>query len=238
MTNKVLLNNVDHHDLRVIARHGPEFGDNINQALIFPTEFEVVQREYPILFRKDADGEFQAVVLLGLDRDENLFLENGDWKARYVPAVQQRGPFSIALNDDAAQTGPMIHVDLEHPRISRTEGEALFLPHGGNAPYLEHVTGVLRTIYVGIEASRPMFAAFEEAGMIEPVQIEIKLSDAEQYDLPQYHAVSEDRLAALDGPALERLHRQGFLRLAFQAAASLGNMSRLIDLKNRKLEDR
>jgi len=238
MTNKVLLNNIDHHDLRVIARHGPEFGDNINQALIFPTEFEVVQREYPILFRRDVDDEFQAVVLLGLDRDENLFLENGAWQARYVPAVQQRGPFSIALNDNPAQTGPMIHVDLEHPRISRTEGEALFLEHGGNAPYLEHVTGLLRTIYLGIEASRPMFAAFEEAGLIEPVQIEIKLSDAEQYNLPQYHAIAEERLAALDGSALERLHRQGFLRLAFQAASSLGNISRLIDLKNRKLEGR
>jgi hypothetical protein len=238
MTNKVLLNNVEHHDLRVVVRHGPEFGDNINQALIFPTEFEVVQREYPILFRKDEDGEFQAVVLLGLDRDENLFLENGGWQARYVPAVQRRGPFSIALNDHAAQTGPMIHVDLEHPRISRSEGEILFLPHGGNAPYLEHVTEVLRIIYLGIEASRPMFAAFEEAGLIEPVEIEIKLNDAKQYSLPQYYTIAEEKLAALDGSALERLHRQGFLRLAFQAAASLGNISRLIELKNRKLEDR
>jgi hypothetical protein len=237
MTNKVLLNNIDHHDLRVIARHGPEFGDDINQALIFPTEFEVVQREYPILFRKDENDEFQSVVLLGLDRDENLFLENGDWQARYVPAAQRRGPFSIALNDNAGQTVPMIHVDIEHPRISRTEGEMLFLPHGGNAPYLEQVADLLRTIYLGIEASRPMFAAFEEAGLIEPVQIEVKLSDTKQYNLSQYHAVSEERLAALDGSALERLHRQSFLRLAFQAAASLGNISRLIDLKNRKLED-
>lgn len=218
----------------MIVRHGPEFGDNINQALVFPTEFEVLQREYPILFRKDAEDEFQAVVLLGLDRDENLFLENGDWQARYVPAVQRRGPFSIALQDNPEQPGPMIHVDLEHPRISRTEGEPLFLPHGGNAPYLEQVTDLLRTIYLGIKASRPMFAAFEEAGLIEPVQIEIKLSDVEQYDLPQYHAIAEERLTALDGSALERLHRQGFLRLAFQAVASLGNISRLIDLKNRK----
>jgi hypothetical protein len=238
MINKVLLNNIDHHDLRVIARHGPEFGDSINQALIFPTEFEVVQREYPILFRKDVDGEFQAVVLLGLDRDENLFLENGGWQARYVPAAQRHGPFSIALNDNAAQSGPMIHVDLEHPRISRTEGENLFLPHGGNAPYLEQVTEVLRTIYLGIEANGPMFSAFAEAGLIEPVQIEIKLGDGAQYNLPQYHSISDERLAALNGSALERLHRQGFLRLAFQAAASLGNISRLIDLKNRKLEGR
>ena len=34
---------------------------------------------------------------------------------------------------------------------------------------------------------------------------------------------------------LERLHRAGYLRPAFFAAASLGNVSRLIELKNRKV---
>ena len=66
---QVLLNNIDHQDLRVIVRHGGEFGDSINQTLIFPTEFEEIQREYPIVFRKDAEGEFQSVALLGLDKD-------------------------------------------------------------------------------------------------------------------------------------------------------------------------
>ena len=34
--------------------------------------------------------------------------------------------------------------------------------------------------------------------------------------------------------ALERLHQRGFLRAAFLAAASLGNVSRLIELKGRR----
>ncbi len=76
MTNKVLLNNVDHQDLKVVVRHSAAYGDGINQALVFPTEYEALQREYPILFRRDEDGEFHSVVLLGLDRDEHLFLSN------------------------------------------------------------------------------------------------------------------------------------------------------------------
>jgi hypothetical protein len=58
MTNRVLLNNVEHRDLRVDTRHSVAFGDGINQVLVFPTEFEDLQREYPILFRRDADGNF------------------------------------------------------------------------------------------------------------------------------------------------------------------------------------
>lgn len=238
MTNRVLLNNVDHHDLRVIAGHSAEFGDSVNQVLIFPTEFEDIQREYPILFRKDANGEFQSVALLGLDRDENLFLDKIGWQGRYVPAAQQRGPFSIGLAAqqwaDEPRAEPMIHVDLDHPRISREKGEPLFLQHGGNAPYLEHVARTLRVIYAGLEISKPMFAAFEQAGLIEPVRLEIKISDTEQYDVSSYCTVGEDRLAGLDGATLEHLNKAGFLRLAFSVASSLHNVNRLIELKNRR----
>ena len=147
--NRVLLNNVDHHDLRVITRHGAEFGDAVNQVMVFPTEFESVQREYPIVFRRDAEGALRPVALLGLARDENLFLDGaGEWQAGYVPALLQRGPFSVAA-PDAADGEPMIRVDLADPRVSRSEGTPVFLPHGGNSPYLEQMTDVLRTLYVG-----------------------------------------------------------------------------------------
>ena len=237
MTNNVLLNNVDHQHLRVDTRHGAAYGDAINQVLIFPTEYEDVQREYPIFFRRDEAGDFQSIALLGLDKDENLFLgEDGSWQAGYVPAMQRRGPFSIALQERQGETAPrpMIHVDLDHPRICSDEGEPLFLPHGGNAPYLAHVTEVLRSIYTGIEVGRPMFAAFAELGLIRPVAVEARLSDDELFVLPDFHTIDEARLAALDGASLARLHEGGFLRAAFLAAASLGNMSRLIALKNRR----
>jgi hypothetical protein len=236
MTNRVLLNNVDHGDLRVVAGHGPAFGDAINQVLIFPTEFEAVQREYPIFFRKDADGAFQSVALLGLDRDENLFLEEGGWNARYVPAIQQRGPFSIALREGGGE--PMIHVDLDHPRVqaAKTEsgGEPLFLPAGGNAPYLQHVARLLGVIYDGLEIGKAMFAAFEAAGLLEPVDVEIKLDDHAQYDLPGLFTISQERFAGLDGAALEALHRAGFLAAAQWVLSSLGNVGSLVELKNRK----
>ena len=238
MTNAVLLNNVDHADLRVVTRHAAEFGDGINQVLIFPTEYEEVQREYPIFFRKDPNGGFQSVALLGLDRDENLFLDAEGWQARYVPAVQRRGPFMIGFQEredvGEVRREPMIHVDLDHSRISATEGEPIFLPQGGNSLYLEHVAALLRLIHQGLEVSEPMFAAFEALDLIRPVAVEVQLDDAEQYVLPDFLTIDEARLAELDGAALNGLHREGFLRAAFMAAASLGNVSRLIDLKNRR----
>jgi len=238
MARTAVLDNVAHHDLRIRTGYSAEFGDNVNLVPVFPTEFPYVQREYPILFRKDAGGQLQAFALLGLDREENLFLEGNSWNARYVPAIQQRGPFLIGFRpaSDNSETvrEPIIHVDLDHPRVSRTEGEPVFLRHGGNSPYLERVSRMLQSIYRGTGAIAPMFAAFEEAGLIEAMEIEIQLDDRTKYSLPGFFTISEERFTQLDGAALERLNKPGFLNLALFSLASLGNISWLIELKNRK----
>jgi hypothetical protein len=201
--------------------------------LVFPTEFEDLQREYPILFRRGDDGELQAVALLGLDRGENLFLaDGGRWRARYVPALSARGPFSIGV--PAGGGDPMIHIDLDDPRVGQADGDPLFLPQGGNSPYLQRIAGLLGKLYDGIELTRPMFAAFEAAGLIEQIKIEISLSETETYELDDYGSIAPEKLAALDGETLAALNREGHLRAAFLAMASLGNVERLIALKNRK----
>jgi SapC len=240
MTNTVLLSNVEHADVKVDVKHSEEFGDAVNQVLIFPTEFDDIQREYPILICKDNEGAFQSVALLGLDRDENLFLDTGGWQARYVPALQQRGPFLIGFQeqeiDGVVRNEPVILVDLDHPRITAKDGVAVFLPHGGNSPYLEHVTDILRCIHQGVEVGRVLFAMLDEMGLLEPVTLEIKLTDTEQYNLPDYYTVSQECFMQLDGKALERLHHAGFLAPVFSIISSLRNVSRLIDMKNRKAQ--
>ncbi|HEU4959006.1 MAG TPA: SapC family protein [Sphingomonas sp.] len=229
MSGPVLLNNIDHADVRVRLGYGPAFGDAVNQIDLFPTEFEAAQRDYPIVFRRNPDGGYRAVALLGLDRDENLFLDRGEWRARYVPALIQRGPFSIGVPRDGGE--PMIHIDLGHPRISRNEGEPLFREHGGNAPYLDHIAKVLQLIYAGVDAAAPMFAAFDALDLIEPVTIDIELTDTRRYRVPNCHTIDRARLAQLDGEALAELHRNDFLRAAMWVSSSLGNVSRLIELK-------
>jgi SapC protein len=236
MTRHALLNNVDHHDLRVILRYGPEFGDAVATVPTFPTEFADIQREYPIFFQKDqASGQFQSVVLLGFKEGENLFLEDGRWNSKYLPGVIARGPFLIGFQErqegGVMRKEPMIHVDLDHPRVSRTEGQAVFLPRGGNTPYLDHVANVLKGIHEGIETGRVMFATFAELDLIEPVTVEIKVSETEKYGLQGLHTINQEKLRALDGEKLSRLHRSGFLQGAYLIIASLGNVRALMAAK-------
>jgi hypothetical protein len=237
MTRNVLLDNVAHKDLKVRTGYSAEFGDSINSVMVFPTEFVHVQREYPILFRKDSSGQTQAFAMLGLDRDENLFLQGSTWNARYVPAALARGPFVIGFRqNEAGETiNEMVtHIDLDHPRVSETDGEPIFRSQGGNSPYLERANRMLQLIHRGLGATAPMIAAFEEAGLLEAREIEIQLDDRTKYQVPGFLTISEARLVKLDGAQLEKLNKTGFLHFALFALASLGNINWLIELKNRK----
>lgn len=240
MGQHVLLNNVDHQDLRLITRHGSAFGDSVNQALVFPTEYQDIQRHYPIFFRRTESGGFKSIALLGFDKDENLFLEGDRWHATHVPAVQRIGPFLIGQPQAApgqelpANAEAMILVDPDHVRISRSEGEPLFLTQGGNSPALMHITSVLQQVYAGQTLSDRMFAAFFETGLLAPVDIEVKISDRQSFMLKDMLTISRAALAGLDGQALQALNQAGFLAMAFHVLSSMGNLSHMITLKTER----
>lgn len=231
MSDPVLLNNIDHHDLRVVTGWGARWGDAVNEVTVFATEFEALSRDYPIVFRRDAAGAFRATVLLGLERGENLYLDGERWDARVVPALIARGPFSIGVPAAGDAGEPMIHIDLGHPRLSRTEGQPIFREHGGNAPYLDYVAGVLRKIYAGTRIGPAMIAAFDEAGLLEEMTLQLDSGDGRRFNVPNVWTLSAERFAALDGAALARLHEGDFLRCAVWVMSSLENMSALLDRK-------
>lgn len=234
-----MLNNVTHKNLRVILRQGAQFGDNVASVLTFPSEYGDIQREYPIFFRKDAaSGQFVSVALLGFEKDENLFLDENGWQAGYLPAVIARGPFLIGFQDlpvdGDVRKEPVIHLDMDDPRVSETEGEPVFLPQGGNSRYLDHIVAVLKGIHDGMAMSKAMFAAFEAANLIEPVKVQVNVEPELQYDLLGMYTISEERLRALDGEALVKLNQTGVLQGAYLVLASLNNIKKLIDMKRRR----
>ena len=240
MARHVLLDNVSHKKLRVRTGYRPGCGYDANIARVFPSEFCSLQREYPLFFIKNpASGDFEAIALLGFSEGENLYLGEGGWDAGYVPLTVQRQPFLIGfqaqqVDGEPAQV-PVIHVDLDHPSISETEGEPVFLPHGGLSPYLERIESILGTIHQGHEISRALSRVLVGLELIESVKVEVELYDGSFRNLQGLYKIDEDKLRELSANALETLHRQGFLRDIFLMLASLQNMPRLIERENLRL---
>jgi hypothetical protein len=179
------------------------------------------------------------VVLLGFEQHENLFLQDGRWNATYLPGARAKGPFLIGFQeqriDGALTQEAVLHVDLDHPRVNAMQGEPVFLPQGGNTPYLDHIAGVLRGIHDGHAFGAQMFAALEAHDLIQPVTLDVQIDPEHRVGVNGLHAIDRDRLALLDGPALGDLNRAGFLEGAYLMLASLHNMRRLIAEKQRRL---
>ncbi len=231
MSDHVLLNNVDHKDVRVITRRGAAFGDNVMLAITFPSELRDLQAHYPIVFRKTPDGTgFEPVVLFGFQDGENLFLNQDGWDATYVPLAIERQPFLIGVTNGE----PMVHIDLASPRVSRADGEAIFLTHGGNTEFLEHVNSTLLSIYQGVQATPAFVGALLEHALLESFVVDIELEDGSQNRLAGFYTINEDKLNALSGDAIARLHQAGYLQAIYMVLASLSNFRALIDRKNRR----
>ncbi len=231
MPNHVLLNNVQHKDLRVITRHGAEFGDDVMYTATFPAEFRTLQAHYPIVFRKTDDGRsFEPIALFGFQAGENLFLADDGWDAPEVPLMIQRQPFLIGRNGDEL----MIHLDLDSPRISKTEGEPIFLPHGGVSDYLERINSMLFAIHQGLQQNVGFVEALLKHELLESFVFDIELDDGSQNRLAGFYTINEERLAALDAAAIAELHQAGYLQPIYMVLASLSQFRGLIDRKNRQ----
>lgn len=231
MTNIALLNNIEHKDLRVITEHRPGLGDELAWVPTFAAEFRALQAYYPIIFRKLDDGSsFEPIALLGFEEGENLFLEPNGWDVPTVPLLVERQPFLIGRSGDEL----MIQIDLDNPRVSKTEGEPVFLPHGGTSEYIDHVSTVLNTIHQGVQAGAGFIEALVKHELLEGFALDITLEDGSQNRLSGFYTIHEERLAALSADAVASLHATGHLAAIYYTLASTANFRSLIDRKNRR----
>lgn len=231
MANPVLLNNIDHKDLRVVTRPGADLGDARAFVQTFPAEFRQLQAHYPIIFRKDdANQAFEPIALFGFESDENLFLEGQAWEAAEIPLLVSRMPFLIGQHGEEL----MIHVDLDNPRVNQAEGEPVFLEHGGMSPYLENINAMLLAIHEGMQTNAGFVEALLKNELLEGFSFDITLDDGSQHRFGGFYTINEERLAALDAATLDSLHKAGYLAAIYFQIASLPNFRSLIDRKNRR----
>jgi hypothetical protein len=232
MPNPVLLNNIDHKDLRVITRRGAAYGDQLMAVPTFPSEFRDVQACYPIVFHKTTDGlGFEPLALFGFHDGENLFLKDERWDAPYIPMMVERQPFLIGING----TELMLNVDLDHPRVNRSEGEEVFKPHGGTTDYLDRANSLLFAIHEGMQGLPGFLQALLDNELLESFTLDVQLDDGSQNRLIGFYTINEDRLQTLGGDAIVKLHQAGHLQAIYLILASLSNFRMLIDRKNASL---
>ncbi len=234
MSQFEILDRESHRSIRVKTGYGAELGDAVMFVMTYPLEFRDIQASYPILFTKDPNtGGFLASALLGLESGQNLFLQDGRWDATYVPVLVQRQPFLIAASDVGDDRPPVASLDLEHPRVSKEDGEALFDNDGNPTEYLEQKIELLDKLHRGLKHSEGFIDALLEHQLLEQITLDLAFTDGGKQTLEGFYCIAEERLYQLPGDVLQSLNEAGFLQPIFMAVASLSQIRDLIERRNR-----
>ena len=237
MANHVLLDNINHKDLKIISKRSADLGDNIPSVVTFPFEFRDIQTNFPICFCKDSEtGKFYTAALFGFEEKENLFLQGDQWDAAYTPLMLERQPFFIGKQQ--AQNGEeqrLIYIDMDSPRVSSNQGQQLFLEQGGTSEYLQRISSILEAIYQGQQQTNEFVELMLKYDLIESFTLKVELNDATQNQLQGFYTINEDTLNGLSAEVITELMASGYLQAAYMVIASMSNFRSLIERKNRRI---
>jgi hypothetical protein len=96
------------------------------------------------------------------------------------------------------------------------------------------VKKALQTIESGMQFDKTLYTLIESLDLLEPVSIQIKLSNVEEINFSDYYTINQQKLTQLDGNSLAKLNQYGVLSLLYFILSSMGNFQQLIELKNAK----
>ncbi|MCG8442582.1 MAG: SapC family protein [Caulobacterales bacterium] len=216
----------------------------LNMAAVTVREFDQACANFPVVFVKDgATGRLGCVALFGLSDGENLFVSHRDgiwsWNATYAPEAVRRYPFALGAEDGAAGApGDMPLCLIEDPAcVGETAGERLFDDKGAETPFLASMKRMLSNLVAGQWETDTRLALLVERRVMREIAVVMTHQSGRSHRLEGLYAPDRDALAALADDDIAALHRAGALALAYGSAASLAQLTRLVQLKNMRGED-
>ena len=203
----------------------------LNALFVAAAEFGDVCREFPIVFvraGKEPDGRDQVapIAVLGLNPNQNLYVDGAAWRAQYMPAVLRAYPFCIGRVGDQRFA---VCVDLAYAGVGDPAGTQVFEPDGQPASLLKTMQSQLETLEAEVQRTRLVGRRLLELDVLRDMRFDATLPDGSKHSVDGFLTVDDKKMTALPDAVVGELHRSGLLGLVHMHWVSLGNMRRLVD---------
>lgn len=228
----IALDSVRHRRLTVpVPIDDWSIADKLNALFVAAAEFADASRDFPVVFvraGKDDDGQEQIapIAVFGLTREQNLYVDDGRWRARYMPVVLRTYPFCIA-RVDASQYA--VCVDLAAADESGAAGAPVFDAEGRPTDVLKVVQPQLEALEADVQRTRLVGRRLLELDLLRDMRFDVTLPDGSTHSVDGFLTVDDQKMTALPDATVGELHRTGILGLVHLHWASLGNMRRLVE---------
>jgi hypothetical protein len=212
------------------ARKLPAVFRNITAVPLSYTEFGAACRDYPIAFIGGQDGVYVAMAVLGLEKEQNLFVsDDGGWDASvYLPAYVRRYPFCMTRVTVDGKEQPERIACVEKRAIS-DKGETLHDGQGNPTPLWEERRKLLFDYENDLVRSDEMARAIAGLGLLETFTMQAMPNQGAPISMTGMHRVAEQKLGTLAPEKLKELTQNGVLARVYAHLISLSNFGRLLD---------
>lgn len=203
----------------------------LNSVFIAASEFADVAREFPILFVQagtDEAGkpEIAPIAVFGLVQKQNLFVEQGRWRATAMPTTLRVYPFCVGRVDAERWA---VCLDAAWSGVVSEGGHALFGADGEPTDILKDVGRQLEAFEAVTQQTRILFRRLRDLELLRPMRFDAKLPDGSTLGVDGFLTVDEQKLQALDAATVYELFKSGLLGLVHAHMVSLGHVRKLLD---------
>jgi hypothetical protein len=222
----VALNRDAHRNLKLRGVPSFAYAGAVNSVPLGGGEFAAAARYLPILFVQDGAQQLGPIALLGLRKDENLFVEqDGNWSGSYIPAFVRRYPFVLV---ETGKPGDLlVGIDEEFPGFNSGEGEPIFAEDGSEAPVLKRAVEFLNAYKAEAGQTQDFIGHLKRLDLLIPRVVNVALKNGAKYRLDGFSVVDAERLAKLDDKEAGTLLRSGYLGWIYMHLLSMNNMADL-----------
>ena len=233
----VELSRSEHAGLRIRADLVEASAAKQHLVPIVVSEFRKAAVQYPIVFAKSPEtGRFSAYVLNGLGVEENLFWSGTELDVAYVPLNVRRQPFFVGTNDapDSPDSN-VLCIDLDSPCLDGSGAKTLVNPDGSDSNYLKEILSILGELIAGRKATEQFIATLLSLDLLTPIMLDIVLDDGTPLQVTGLYSIDEEKLKQLDAGEVARLWQTGSLDLIYTVLIAIGQIFKLIKLKNQRI---
>ncbi len=234
MANIVPVRKDEHKNLKISAKRNLAHAANQHIVPVNAREFAQAATSFPVVFVKDPEtSRVRSVVMLGLEGGENLYYQDENWHALYAPQVIGMVPFVLGLDPDKEKTLTTC-IDLDSPFVGEDKDLPLFDEEGKETDFFKNVQESLGRLYESEVASEKFIQEMVEGDLLQELELTISYADGENKKLVGIFTINEEKIQQLADDKILDFHKRGLFVPIYAMLASLGQINRLIQLRNER----
>lgn len=234
MANQVPVKSDLHKNLKVSSKRDLQHVEKNHIVPVTAIEYSQASSSYPIVLIKDGKGDdsYRSVVMLGLEQEENLYLDGENWQGIYVPQSISLVPFSLGLDPEKEKTLTSF-INLDSPFVGEDKDQALFDDKGQATDFYKSVEEALGNLYDNEVNTNKFIQELVANDLLVELEMKVALSTGENKRLVGIYGIDEPKLHELSDEKVMDFHKRGLFIPIYAMLSSLTQVNRLAQLRNR-----